>query len=143
MLTIANNRVLDFIDFLNKEYPIKEEVKITCLHGYDAVRDDETEGQGFAVYLPEQKYILLPMEIPENVQEEALKDPALERDFVIHNLAHEYAHAILRGYIDYAGRNVSNYHYEDLLRVEELYEKSNLTNPSVIVDTNHNNSGKQ
>ena len=54
-----------------------------------------------------------------------------------------YSHAILRGYIDYAGRNVSNYHYEDLLRVEELYEKSNLTNPSVIVDTNHNNSGKQ
>ena len=54
-----------------------------------------------------------------------------------------YSHAILRGYIDYAGRNVSNYHYEDLLRVEELYEKSNLTNPSVIVDTNHSNSGKQ
>ena len=54
-----------------------------------------------------------------------------------------YAHAILRGYVDYAGRSISNYHYEDLLRVEELYEKSNLSNPSVIVDTNHNNSGKQ
>ena len=52
-------------------------------------------------------------------------------------------HAILRGYIDYAGRNVSNYHYEDLLRVEELYEELNLKNPSVIVDTNHNNSGKK
>lgn len=54
-----------------------------------------------------------------------------------------YAHAILRGYVDYTGRSVSNYHYEDLLRVEELYEQSNLTNPSVIVDTNHNNSGKK
>ena len=54
-----------------------------------------------------------------------------------------YAHAILRGYLDYAGRSVSNYHYEDLLRVKELYEKSNLVNPSVIVDTNHNNSGKK
>ena len=54
-----------------------------------------------------------------------------------------YAHAILRGYVDYAGRSISNYHYEDLLRVEELYEKSNLANPSGIVDTNHNNSGKQ
>ena len=53
------------------------------------------------------------------------------------------AHAILRGYIDYAGRSASNYHYEDLLRVEELYERSNLTNPSIIVDTNHNNSGKK
>ena len=54
-----------------------------------------------------------------------------------------YAHAILRGYIDYAGRSTSNYHYEDLLRVQELYAKSNLANPSVIVDTNHNNSGKK
>ena len=27
--------------------------------------------------------------------------------------------------------------------MEELYEASNLTNPSVIVDTNHNNSGKK
>ena len=54
-----------------------------------------------------------------------------------------YAHAILRGYVDYTGRSVSNYHYEDLLRVKDLYEKSNLTNASVIVDTNHNNSGKQ
>ena len=54
-----------------------------------------------------------------------------------------YAHAILRGYVDGSGRNVSNYHYEDLLRVEELYRESNLTNPSVIVDTNHSNSGKR
>ena len=54
-----------------------------------------------------------------------------------------YAHAILRGYVDYTGRSVSNYHYEDLLHVRELYEKSKLENPSVIVDTNHNNSGKK
>lgn len=54
-----------------------------------------------------------------------------------------HAHAILRGYIDFAGRNTSNYHYEDLLRVKELYAKANVANPSVIVDTNHNNSGKQ
>ena len=53
------------------------------------------------------------------------------------------AHAILRGYLDYSGRSISNYHYEDLLHVKELYEKSNLINPSVIVDTNHNNSGKK
>ncbi len=94
MLTIANKRILSFIDFLNKEHPIKEEVKITFLHGYDAVMDDETAGQGFAVYLTEQKTILLPMEIPESLQEKVLKDPELERDFIIHNLAHEYCHAI-------------------------------------------------
>ena len=54
-----------------------------------------------------------------------------------------HAHAILRGYLDYAGKSVSNYHYEDLLRTNELYEKSGLINPAVIVDTNHNNSGKK
>lgn len=65
------------------------------------------------------------------------------RGWEVTSAGNPYAHAILRGYIDYTGRSVSNYHYEDLLRVEELYEKSNLTNPSVIVDTNHNNSGKK
>ncbi len=67
----------------------------------------------------------------------------LYRGWEVTSEGNPYAHAILRGYIDYAGRNVSNYHYEDLLRVEELYEQANLTNPSVIVDTNHNNSGKK
>lgn len=67
----------------------------------------------------------------------------LYRGWEVTSEGNPYAHAILRGYVDYAGRNVSNYHYEDLLRVEELYEKSNLKNPSVIVDTNHNNSGKK
>ena len=67
----------------------------------------------------------------------------LYRGWEVTSEGNPYAHAILRGYIDYAGRNVSNYHYEDLVRVKELYDKSNLVNPSVIVDTNHNNSGKQ
>ena len=65
------------------------------------------------------------------------------RGWEVTSSGNPYSHAILRGYVDFAGRSVSNYHYEDLLRVEELYEKSNLTNPSVIVDTNHNNSGKK
>ena len=53
------------------------------------------------------------------------------------------SHAILRGFVDSTGRSVSNYHYEDLLKTNEFYQKSNLLNPSVIVDTNHNNSGKK
>ena len=64
-------------------------------------------------------------------------------DWEVTSEGNPYAHAILRGYVDYTGRSISNYHYEDLLRVEELYEKSNLSNPSIIVDTNHNNSGKK
>ena len=67
----------------------------------------------------------------------------LYRGWEVTSDGNPYAHAILRGYVDFAGRSVSNYHYEDLLRVKELYEKSKLVNPSVIVDTNHNNSGKK
>jgi 3-deoxy-7-phosphoheptulonate synthase len=67
----------------------------------------------------------------------------LYRGWEVTSEGNPYAHAILRGYVDYAGKSVSNYHYEDLLRVKELYDKSGLLNPSVIVDTNHNNSGKK
>ncbi len=67
----------------------------------------------------------------------------LYRGWEVTSSGNPYAHAILRGYVDYAGRSISNYHYEDLLWVRELYEKSALQNPSVIVDTNHNNSGKK
>ena len=67
----------------------------------------------------------------------------LYRGWEVRSEGNPYAHAILRGYVDYAGNNVSNYHYEDLLHVQNLYEKFHLKNPSVIVDTNHNNSGKK
>ena len=67
----------------------------------------------------------------------------LYRGWEVTSAGNPYAHAILRGYLDYSGRSISNYHYEDLLRVNELYAESGLVNPSVIVDTNHNNSGKQ
>ena len=65
------------------------------------------------------------------------------RGWEVQSTGNPHAHAIMRGYVDHAGRNVSNYHYEDLLRVNELYRQSGLVNPSVIVDTNHNNSGKK
>ena len=67
----------------------------------------------------------------------------LYRGWEVSSLGNPWAHSILRGYIDYTGKSVSNYHYENLVQVNELYAKSGLINPSVIVDTNHNNSGKQ
>lgn len=67
----------------------------------------------------------------------------LYRGWEVISEGNPWAHAILRGYIDYTGKSTSNYHYEDLVRVSELYAKSGLVNPSVIVDTNHNNSGKK
>lgn len=53
------------------------------------------------------------------------------------------AHAILRGSVNKYGRALPNYHYEDLSQLCELYGKSGLENPAVIIDTNHSNSGKQ
>jgi len=53
------------------------------------------------------------------------------------------AHAILRGLVDSNGRSFPNYHYEDLQNLFDLYAKSNLVNPALIVDCNHANSGKK
>ena len=52
------------------------------------------------------------------------------------------AHAILRGYANKHGRTVPNSPYEDLQLLCELYAKSGLSNPGVVIDTNHSNSGK-
>lgn len=52
-------------------------------------------------------------------------------------------HAILRGAINHYGQNIPNYHYEDLIRLSESYNKRKLQNPAIIVDTNHANSNKQ
>lgn len=67
----------------------------------------------------------------------------LYRGWEVHSNGNDLAHAIMRGWVDYSGRNISNYHYEDLLQVAELYDKWGLANPAVIVDTNHANSGKK
>ena len=52
-------------------------------------------------------------------------------------------HAILRGSVSKNGRNIPNYHYEDMMLLCEKYAQSQLPNPALIVDTNHSNSGKQ
>lgn len=65
------------------------------------------------------------------------------RGWEVESTGNPLAHAILRGYQTTDGKNVSNYHYEDLLRLCELYGERGLNNPAVIVDTNHANSGKR
>ena len=53
-------------------------------------------------------------------------------------------HCILRGSLNKYGVSAPNYHYEDLIRLYETYQEfPTLKNPAVIVDANHNNSGKQ
>ncbi len=51
-------------------------------------------------------------------------------------------HAILRGAVTPFGHMVPNYHYENIINLRELYRKSGLKNPSVLVDVSHANSNK-
>ena len=92
MLTILPKRELKFIDFLNKNYPCNADIRLSVLQGYDAVQSDESGSCGFAVILPQENIIMLPTDVPDEVK--AMNDEELTRDFVIHNLAHEYAHAL-------------------------------------------------
>ncbi len=65
------------------------------------------------------------------------------RGWEVESEGNEYAHAILRGYVNKHGQSLPNYHYEDLIHLCETYSNTNLKNPAVIIDTNHANSGKQ
>lgn len=53
------------------------------------------------------------------------------------------AHTILRGAVSKHGNTTQNYHYEDIIRLKEMYDKMDIVNPAAIVDANHSNSGKQ
>ena len=53
------------------------------------------------------------------------------------------AHTILRGAVSKHGNSTQNYHYEDLLRVADMYNNMYLVNLACIVDANHSNSGKK
>ena len=64
------------------------------------------------------------------------------RGFDVETDGNELAHTILRGRVNKFGNNSSNYHYEDLARLADLYSQRELKNPAVVIDTNHSNSGK-
>lgn len=71
-----------------------------------------------------------------------------EQDFLfhgweVHTTGNPYAHAILRGYVNHFGTSMPNYHYESIQKVAEMYAERNVKNPAIVVDCNHNNSGKK
>lgn len=65
------------------------------------------------------------------------------RGWEVESKGNPYAHAILRGGMNNVGENLSNYHYEDLMKVYEWYQKKDLQNMSVVIDANHANSNKK
>ena len=65
------------------------------------------------------------------------------RGWEVNTTGNNYAHAVIRGYVNRHGESLPNYHYEDLLSICEEYNKKGLKNPAIIIDTNHSNSGKK
>ena len=65
------------------------------------------------------------------------------RGWEVNTSGNEFAHTILRGATNKHGNNTPNYHYEDLVRLLDMYNKMELKNPACVVDTNHSNSNKQ
>ena len=65
------------------------------------------------------------------------------RGYEVKTSGNELAHTILRGSVNKHGQYIPNYHYEDLIRLYNMYSKLELANQAVIIDCNHSNSGKQ
>lgn len=65
------------------------------------------------------------------------------RGWDVNTEGNPYAHTILRGSTNKYGRSRPNYHYEDLMKLLDMYGKRNLKFPAAIVDANHANSDKQ
>ena len=65
------------------------------------------------------------------------------RGWEVKTTGNPLAHTVLRGSVNPYGRSLPNYHYEDLSRLNDLYQERELLNPAAIIDANHNNSGKK
>ncbi len=66
----------------------------------------------------------------------------LYRGWEVKTEGNPLTHTILRGAVNKHGQSISNYHYEDLLRLHTMYNERDLLNPACIIDVNHANSNK-
>ena len=66
----------------------------------------------------------------------------LYRGWECYSHGNPLTHAILRGSSNKHGQSIPNYHYEDIVRLYEMYQKKGLENPALVVDVNHSNSDK-
>ena len=65
------------------------------------------------------------------------------RGYEVETTGNPLTHVVLRGAVSKHGNTTQNYHYEDLIRLHEMYEKMDVIHPAAIIDTNHSNSGKK
>lgn len=71
-----------------------------------------------------------------------------EQDFLFGNAevqtaGNPLAHAILRGGLSESGKNIPNYYTDNLHETIDSYKAMGLKNPFIMIDTNHDNSGKK
>ena len=66
----------------------------------------------------------------------------LYRGWEVNTEGNPLTHTILRGAVNKHGQSISNYHYEDLLLLHNMYKERDLLNPACIIDANHANSNK-
>lgn len=67
----------------------------------------------------------------------------LYRGYEVKTSGNPLTHTILRGAVNKHGQSIPNYHYEDMQRLLEMYNKVDLLNHATIIDANHANSSKQ
>ena len=65
------------------------------------------------------------------------------RNWEVETTGNPLAHAVLRGRIGSDGHWHANYHYEHIEHLAQAYTEADFANPAVIIDTNHDNSGKR
>ena len=65
------------------------------------------------------------------------------RGYEVKTSGNPLAHTVLRGAVNKHGQSIPNYHYEDLIRLLDLYQEHDLINPACVIDANHNNSNKE
>ena len=70
------------------------------------------------------------------------KQSFIYRNWEVNTPGNPLAHTILRGAVNKHGQNIPNYHYEDLIRLVNMYNAKYIVNPACIIDANHSNSGK-
>lgn len=63
--------------------------------------------------------------------------------YEVQTSGNSYAHGILRGAVNQYGRNIPNYHFEDLMYLNEKYKERGLDNQAIIIDSSHANSMKK
>lgn len=84
-----------------------------------------------------------PLVMLNSIKAAQLPHSFIYNSYEVDTTGNPLTHAMLRGAVNQHGRNIPNYHYEEMIYVTQMYLEAGLKNPSIIVDTNHANSMKK